>query len=119
MQCLHLTRGEAPSLSAIINIAGTGNRNSCYATINGTKYSESTSNIEVHPGDQIIFGVYGYSSRYPGEVTINNTTVLTVSSRNTETYTYNIPRGIKQISITLSYTSTSNKRHGTITVTTQ
>lgn len=119
MQCLHLTRGEAPSLSAIINITGTGNTNYCYVTINGTKYSKSTSNIEVHPGDQIMFSVYGYSSRYPGEVTINNTTVLTASSRTTKTYTYNIPRGIKQISITLSYTSTSNKRHGTITVTTQ
>ena len=118
MQCLHLTRGEAPSLSAIINITGTGNTNYCYVTINGIKYSKSTSNIEVHPGDQIIFNVYG-SSKYPGEVTINNTKVLTASSRNTETYTYNIPRGIKQISITLSYTSTSNKKHGTITVTTQ
>ena len=119
MQCLHLTRGEAPSLSAIINITGTGNTNYCYVTINGTKYSKSTSNIEVRPGDQIIFSVFGYSSNFPGEVTINNTTVLTVSSRTTKTYTYNIPRGIKQISITLSYTSTTNKRHGKITVITQ
>ena len=119
MQCLHLTRGEAPSLSAIINITGTGNTSYCYVTINGTKYSKSTSNIEVHPGDHIIFSVYGYSSRYPGEVTINNTTVLTASSKTVETYTYNIPRGIKHISITLSYTSTSNRRHGKITVITQ
>ena len=118
MQCLHLTRGEAPSLSAIINITGTGNTSYCYVTINGTKYSKSTSNIEVHPGDQIIFNVYG-SPRYPGEVAINNTTVLTASSSTVKTHTYIIPRGIKQISITLSYTSTSNKRHGIITVTTQ
>ena len=79
MQCLHLTRGEAPSLSAIINITGTGNASYCYVTINGIKYSKSTSNIEVHPGDQIIFNVYG-SSKYSGKVTINNTTVLIASS---------------------------------------
>ncbi len=118
MQCLHLTRGEAPSIAVITTITGSGNSSNCYVTINGTSYTSDASNIEVHTGDQIVFGVYGYSETYYGQVTINGTTVLTASHRTTETYTYTVPRGIRQILITLSYTSTSKRRTGRIAVTT-
>lgn len=118
MQCLHLTRGEAPSIAVTAAITGSGNSSNCYVTINGTNYISDASNIEVHTGDQIVFGVYGHSSTYYGNVTINGTTVLTASSRVTETYTYTVPKGIRQILITLSYTSTSKRRNGRITVTT-
>ena len=118
MQCLHLTRGEAPSIAVITTITGSGNSRNCYVTINGTSYTSDASNIEVHTGDQIVFGVYGYSAKSYGRVTINGTTVLTASHSKTETYTYTVPRGIRQILITLSYPSTSKKGNGRITVTT-
>ena len=100
-----------------LSITGTGNSTYCYATVNGTKYSGAVSNIEVTPGDTITFGAYGYNSTYSGYVTINGSTVLSVTDRTTKTYNWTIPDGVKTINITMSYTSTSSQRRGNITVT--
>lgn len=101
-----------------VTITGSGNATYCYATIGGTKYSATASNIEVLPGDIITFGVYGYSATYYGEVAIDGTQMLKVTTRATTTYEWTVPEGVTEITIAMTYTSTSSRRNGRITVTT-
>ena len=101
-----------------VTLTGTGNRDNCYATIGGTKrYGAGT--YEVEPGDAITFGVYGYSATYYGEVRIDGTQVLSSTARSTKTYDWTVPGGKKKINISMTYTSTSSRRNGRITVTTE
>lgn len=118
MSVFFTRRGPVPARSAAVTITGTGNATYCYATINGVKYSAAASEIEVLPGDIVTFGVYGYSSTYYGEVNIDGTQALKVTARTTQTYEWTVPKGITTISISFSYTSTSTRRNGRITVTT-
>lgn len=106
------------SNKVLVTITGSGNSSYCYATINGTTYTAAATDIEVQKGDAITFGVYGRSITYKGKVTIDGTAVLSVTSMETKTYEWTVPGGVKAISITMSYTSTINRRCGTITVTT-
>lgn len=101
-----------------VNITGTGNTTYCVVTIGNTKYSGATSGIIVLPGDVITFSVYGYSSTYYGEVTIDGNQVLKVTNRTTKTYEWTVPNGVYEITIAMTYTSTSSRRNGRITVTT-
>lgn len=101
-----------------VTITGSGNATYCYTSIGGTKYSAAASNIEVLPGDIITFGVYGRSASYYGEVTINDSQVLKVTDMSTQTQEWTVPEGISSISIAMTYTSTSSRRNGRITVTT-
>ena len=101
---------------ASVTITGTGNSRNCYATINGTKYSAEANNIEVMSGDTITFGVYGYSSKYYGEVVIDGTQTLKVTDKTTKTYNWTVPDGVKTISIGFTYTSI--RQNGRITATT-
>lgn len=110
--------GTPPELKVSVTITGTGNSSYCYATINGTKYSAAATGIEVKPGDTITFGIYGYSSTYYGEVTIDGTQVKKVTEKATETYEWTVPSGKTSITMAMSYTSTSTRRNGKITVTT-
>ena len=118
MDCLFLTRGNLPALPAVVSITGSGNSSSCYTTIAGTKYTTATNNISVHVGDAIIFGIYGTSKTSYGEVTIDGTQVLKVTDNTTRTYTWTVPKGVKEITIAMTYKSTSKKKNGIISVTT-
>lgn len=118
MSVFFTRRGEPHSKAALVTITGTGSATYCYVTINGTKYSSATSNLEVFAGDVITFGVYGYSSTYYGQVQIDGTQSLKVTNRTIQTYSWTVPKKISAISIALSYTSTSTRRNGRITVTT-
>jgi hypothetical protein len=111
-------RGKTPPRVALVSITGTGNSTYCYVTINGTKYSSATNNLEVFAGDTITFGVYGYSSTYYGEVSIDGIQTLKVTNKTTTTYNWTVPKGVSTISIVFSYTSTSSRRNGRITITT-
>ena len=120
---IFFTKRYDPELKPVVTtvpvtITGTGSAAYCYATINGTKYSEAASNIEVMPGDTITFGVYGRSSTYYGEVTIDGTQVVEVIDRTTQTYNWTVPDGVKTISIAMTYMSTLSQRNGRIVVTT-
>ena len=108
---------EIPKV-ATVTITGTGNSTYCYANINNTTYSGAASNVTVTPGSVITFGVYGRSTQYTGTVTINGSAVLTVTNQTTQTYNWTVPAGTKTISMSMSYTSGSYQRRGTITVTT-
>lgn len=103
-----------------VTITGSGNSTYCYALINGRKYvtTPASGDLTVNHGDTITFGVYGYSSTYYGRVTIDGTQVLNVTNRTTQTYNWTVPDGVKTISISFAYTSTSSRRNGRITVTT-
>ena len=106
-----------PVLTIAVTITGSGNASRCYATINGTKqYGAGTH--EVNAGDTITFGVYGYSKTYYGEVKIDDTQVLKVTNETTNIYKWTVPSGIRTVTIAMTYTSTSNRRNGRITVTT-
>ena len=118
MDCLFLTRGNLPALPAVVSITGSGKSQYCYTTIAGTEYTTATNNISVHTGDEIIFGVCGTSKTYYGEVTIDGTQVLKVTDKTTRTYTWIVPKGVKQITIAMTYKSTSKKINGRISVTT-
>lgn len=101
-----------------VTISGSGNSSYCYATINGTKYPGAASGITVMTGDLITFGVYGLSSTYYGAVTIDGTMMVKATQKNTTTFNWVVPYGVKTITIALSYTSTISRRNGRITVTT-
>lgn len=104
-------------LAASVSITGSGNSTYCYATIGGTKrYGAGT--YQVTPGSTIVFSVYGRSATYKGTVTINGETELEVTNQSTQTYTWTVPNDVTQITIAMSYTSTSSSRRGNITVTT-
>ena len=101
-----------PVLSVAVTITGTGDKSYCYATINGTKqYSAGTH--EVNAGDKITFGVVGSNINY-GEVKIDGTQVLKVTSGSTKTYDWTVPSGISTVEIKMNY----NFGYGRITVTT-
>ena len=68
--------------------------------------------------DEIIFGVFGRSSTYYGEVTIDGTQDLKATAKTTSTYTWTVQKGVKQITIAMTYTSTSQIINGRISVTT-
>jgi len=95
-----------------ITISGTGNSSYCYVSIDGSKKTASGS-YTVDKGDTIIFGVYGRSSTYYGEVKIDDTQVLKVTNQTTKTYNYIVNNNL---TISLSYTSSSSTRRGRITV---
>lgn len=118
MDCLFLTRGNLPALPAVVSITGSGNSSYCYTTIAGTKYTTATNNISVHVGDEIIFGIYGTAKSYYGEVTIDGTQVLKVIDNTKRTYAWTVPKGVKQITIAMTYTSSSKQKYGRISVTT-
>lgn len=101
-----------------VTITGTGNATYCYATINNTKYSAAASGIEVMPGDNITFGVYGYSTTHYGQLSIDGTKKLKVTSKSTQTYVWTVPDGVTEISIAFTYMGSGTRRYGRITVTT-
>ena len=106
----------APS-SIPLTITGTGNSSYCYVIIGGTKrYGAGT--YEVSVGDKITFGVYGYSNQYYGSVEMGYTTLLKVTNQTTQTYDWSVPGGIKAINISMTFTSTSTRRNGRISITT-
>ena len=113
MQCLQLTRGEPPATTTAVTITGTGNSRYCYAIINGTKQYEAGTH-EVNAGDTITFGVCGGKS--VGNITIDGTEVLRVTSDSTKTYDWTVPNGISTIRIAMTYHLTG--REGEIIVTT-
>lgn len=115
---IFFTKRYAEVTTTSVTITGTGNEKYCYATVKDTKYSAAASNIEITPGDTITFGVYGRSSTYYGEVTIDGTQVLNVTDRTTQTYNWTVPDGVKNISIAMTYTRTLTRRNGRIVVTT-
>lgn len=115
---IFFTKRYAEVTTTRVTITGTGNSNYCYAIVNDTKYSSEASNIEVMPGDMITFGVYGRSSTYYGEVTIDGTQVVKVIDRATQTYNWTVPDGVRTISIAMTYNSQTTMRNGRIIVTT-
>ena len=106
-----------PVMSVAVTITGSGNSNSCYAIINGTKqYSAGTH--EVNAGDTITFGVIGGGSSSPGWVKIDGAQVLRVTDKTMETYDWTVPSGISTIEIAMSSSPSTSMRNGRITVTT-
>lgn len=106
------------AVPTLVTVTGSGSSTYCYATINGSKVYNKKDGTVVSAGDVITFGVYGYSSTYYGEVVIDGNVVVTSTGKSTVTYAWTIPDGITVINISLTYTSTSSKRNGRITVTT-
>lgn len=103
-----------PVLSVAVTITGSGNSDSCYAIINGTKQYSAGAH-EVNAGDTITFGVIGGSSSAYGFVKIDGTEVLRVTDKTTKTYDWTVPSGISAIEIAMELISFS---HAEITVTT-
>lgn len=92
--------------STTIVITGTGNTNTCYVTVNDTKYYRATT-ITAQPGDIITCGIRGYNSSYPGSVNVNGTNVLKITNNSSNTYDYTIPI-VSQIQINLNAQSTTS-----------
>lgn len=97
-----------------LTISGSGNTNYCYVSVGGTKYTSAQS-ITVDKGTEVTFGVYGYSSTYYGEVRVDGSQKLKVTNRSTQTYTWTADY---DATIAMTYTSSSSRRNGRISVTT-
>lgn len=124
MSVFLLRRGDPnppppPPIEVSVSVTGTGNFMYCFAMINGSQYTAAASGILVQPGDKITFAVYGYSSTYYGAVTIDGVQAIRVTNRTTQQYEWTVPDNISTVTIAMSYTSTSSRRNGKITVTTE
>lgn len=116
--CGEITVTTSDTIEPCAVINGSGNASYCYVNINGKKYTSKQKEIAVTAGDAITFSVYGKSATYYGEVTIDGEQVLEVTDSTTSTYSWTVPSGIAMIIISMTYTYTSSKRNGRITVTT-
>lgn len=105
---------EVEAAAVTLTISGTGNANYCYVSVGGTKYTSAQS-ITVEKGTAVAFGVYGYSRTYYGEVRIDGSQTLKVTNRSTQTYSWTAD---SDATISMTYTSSSSRRNGRITVTT-
>lgn len=105
---------EVVAATVTLTLSGTGNANYCYVSIGGTKY-KSAQTITVNKGTTVTFGVYGYSSTYYGEVKVGSAQVLKVTDRTTKTYNWTAN---SNAAISMTYTSSSSRRNGRISVTT-
>lgn len=104
MQCLHLTRGDAPSAGVTVTLSGSFSSSQGYVTIDGTKYKAETT-LTVPNGTEITVtagGDFAY-----GKITMNGTSVGTVSSTTT-TYTFQATDNvlIAMESLTYMYSAT-------------
>lgn len=100
---------------AAVTIVGTGNVTYCYAVINGTKYSEATSGVEVYTGDVITFGYFGLPQDGDlGYVAVDGTT-LSESTSGVKTVDWVVPSGVQTINISFNFNSGDYSR---ITITT-
>lgn len=82
MQCLQLTRGDAPSTKVTLEISGAGSGETCYVTVNGTKYYTATT-FEMDVGTAVTVGVASKQNRYTSKITLNGTTVASSSMQTT------------------------------------
>lgn len=83
MQCLHLTRGDAPSTGVTVTLSGEFSKLQGYVTIDDVEYIEENT-LTVPNGTEITVTTYGITG---GTITMNGTSVGTASS-NTTTYTF-------------------------------
>lgn len=110
--------GKILPSSVEVTITGTGDKDDCYATINGTSYTSAATGIEVMPRDVIIFGMGG-SQMNQGVVRIDGNVVFSVGNSEYithDTYNWVVPDRIASVSIDL-YTE-PGYAGGSITVTT-
>ena len=84
-----------------VTITGSGNASTCYATINGKKYTAATSGVEVFPGDVITLCIYSAGKGYNAYLYIDETRVATATNQ-TKTYNWTVPEGKETIDINLS-----------------
>lgn len=92
----------------------------CEVYVGGSLYVAAVTDISVQQGDTITFSVWGASGNTQtiGTVTIDGVTVLSVTSRTTETYDWIVPEGIDVITINLAIHASPFGYSGNITVTT-
>ncbi|MBR5948220.1 MAG: hypothetical protein IKZ82_06175 [Clostridia bacterium] len=117
MNCIFARRGypEEATGGIAVTISNTGDATNCCVQHGGNTYYTDGDTFSVLPGDTIIFTIYGRSSNN-GYVMIDNTTVLSTNSGK-ETYSWTVPSGIAQASISLFY-SGGKAYYSRITVTT-
>ena len=99
-----------PATPIVVTITGAGNASYCYATINGTKYYEAASGLNVNSGEKITF----YVDIDGGSITIDGEQITDASGGLGGEYTWTVPSGITTITIAL----TSDNWSTSITVTT-
>lgn len=115
MQCLQLTRGDAPSTAVTVTLSGTFSSTYAYVTIGGTKYTEATT-LTVKRGTEIEANVGYYSTNEMSKATITlngNSVGNPMETREVKTYSFAVTDNCKIVGTV----STGNKRYGTITIT--
>lgn len=105
--------------TAIVNVAmsitNTGDSSRCYAQYNGNKYYTSGSTFTVPAGNTVILHVAGTtSSSHNSQITIDNVTVVDVSTYTATDYSWTVPNNITSASIALN----NYRQYARITVTT-
>lgn len=94
MQCLQLTRGDAPSTGVTLELSGDLDSTIAYVTINGTQYATAQT-LKVNKGTDVTVTAarQNYYNKSP-TISLNGKTVASISGtsgstkNNTVTYTF-------------------------------
>lgn len=90
-------------MATIVNISGSGSSSTCYANVNGTKYTGTAQNITL-TSNTIVFGVFGYpdyTGYAAGTVTIDGAVVFSAANMIPEEYTWNVQAYVSEVNIVL------------------
>lgn len=111
MQCLQLTRGDAPSTAVTVTLSGEFDSTYAYVTIGGTMYTEATT-LMVKQGTEVTVGVSGASSSAVAvSITLNGKRIEKALS-----YTFAVTDNCKIVG-KISQGSSWGKTYGTIDIT--
>lgn len=108
MQCLQLTRGDAPSTAVTVTLSGTFSSTYAYVTIGGTKYTEATT-LTVKRGTEVAVGTYGVASASGAAMITLNGTII----GNSQVYTFAVTDNCKIVGTV----SAGKGSYGTIDIT--
>lgn len=98
-----------------VEITGTGDRTNMYVEIDGSKFYSATSKV-YETIDRVYLYVKSTQSSGYNRITINGEQVASATGKNAATYTYQVPNGVRNISIELGDTAGIIRR---ITLTTE
>lgn len=115
MQCLQLTRGDAPSTGVTVELSGMFNRALTYVTIGGTIYTTAQT-LTVKKGTEATVTV-GYTSTNAAKkatITLNGNSVgNTMEGTNSKKYSFAVTANCKIVGTV----TTANYDYGTIAIT--
>lgn len=114
MQCLQLTRGDAPSTGVTVELSGTFDSTYAYVTIGGKTYT-SAQTLTVEKGTEVAVAVYdSTSSKSHATITLNGSSVSSITTSGLITYSFTVTDNCKIVS---AVQQNGVRKYGTIAIT--